>query len=426
MKANSILEMLYGRLCPLLIVLMLTGSVFAQAPIYRFQSPALMSGTDRQVGARYRFSNVITGVDAHVTIDSIVGGISLRNIDRTADGYAEAFQPEYRIDANRSGYILFTITFMVGSTSTPMLQPSVDLSGLDIDGSTSNGDSLMEMNGIDMGGGVCSFDASGSHIVLSQVGTEYVGRNITGFLYGALVDTSASQVMFTVTHGGISSFKYRVGATNGMSNNSTRYASLYFKRFPFPDMGVLSAPMLESFRGVAQTDRTQLSWSLTEGNDAGTVLLERSQSGGADYQPIAEYWVNMEGNNQRTFTYSDASYNKDARALLYRLKITARNGKVQYSQVVRFNLGNTANNKLSVYPTQVQSSLNLQMSTARSEKANFEVYDLAGRLVHQQGIALQSGNNTIQITTLDGIPRGHFVSVVRTSEGVYSARFSKL
>lgn len=426
MKANSTQGMLCARICALLFATTLTISAFAQAPIYRFQSPTLIAGTDKQVGAKYRFSNVITGVDAHVTIDSMTSGISLRNIDRTADGYSEAFQPEYRIDANRNAFMLFTITFMAGGTSTPQVQSNVDLSGLDIDGSISNGDSLMEMNGIDMGGGVCTFDASGSHIVLSQVGTEYVGRNITGFLYGALVDTAASQVMFTVTHGGISSFKYRVGANNQTSNNSTRYASLYFKRFMFPDLGVLSAPMLEKFSGVAVGERNELNWQLTEANEAKTVVLERSQSATGDYQPIAEFWVNMEGNSQRSFNYNDASYNKNAQALLYRLKITARNGKVQYSQVLRFNLSSNVNNTLSLYPTQVQNSLNLQLKAPRTEKARFEVYDLSGRLVHQQPVSLQAGNNTIQITTLDGIPRGHFVSVVRTSDGAYPARFSKL
>lgn len=427
MKANSIHEMLSARMWLLLLLTLLSGSLLAQAPIYRFQNPTLISGSDRQVGAHYRFSNVTTGVDALVSIDSISSGISLQNIDRTADGYGEAFQPEYRINNGREGQILFSIVFVKAGTSVPVLQALVDASGLDIDGSTSGGHTLMEMNGIDMGGGVCTFDASGSHIVVSQVDKEYVGRNITGFLYGALVDTAASQVMYTVTHGNISSMKYRVGANNQTGNNSTRYASLYFKRFIYPDMGVLSTPVLKAFAGVSRDHRNELNWELLENNKATSITLERCYGHEKEYQAVAEFWVNMEGSDQRMFRYADVSHDKSAKAVLYRLRILTRDGNVQYSSVVRFNNNVQSNeSKLQLYPTQVQDAMNLQLRASKSETGRFEVYDLGGKLIYQQALQVQAGNNTIRMNTLDGIPRGHFVSVVRTSEGLFSARFSKL
>ncbi len=426
MKAKLIREMLYACVSLILLSLMGLQTLNAQAPIYRFQSPTLIEGTDRQVGAKYRFSNVVTGVDAHVRIDSMTTGITLQNIDRTADGYPEAFQPEYRISSGRNAYILFTIQFVQGGTSTPMSQAYVDVSGLDIDGSTSNGNSLYEMNGVDMGGGVCSFNATNSHIVLAQHGTEYRGWNITGFLFGALVDTSANEVMFTVSHVNMSSFKYRVGANNETSNNSTRYASLYFKRFEFPDGAILSAPMLREFQGVQDDGRTRLQWELNEGNQAATVDIERSSTPGGDYHSIAQYWVNMEGNTQTSFNYSDAAYDKQATANWYRLRITGVDGKVQYSHVLQFrNESATDKKKLVLYPTEVQSGVNLQFHAQRSEQASFEVYDLSGKLIYRQAVNLQTGQNTIRINTLDGIPRGQFVSTLRTSEGMYPARFSK-
>lgn len=183
------------------------------------------------MGAKYRFSNVTTGVDALVTILSMSSGISLQNIDRTTDGYAEAFQPEYRINSGRTGYIDFRIDFVNHGTSTLLAQPMVDASGLDIDGSTSGTRTLMEMNTIDMGGGVCTFNTASSHITVSKTGTAYTAQNITGYLYGALVDTAASEVMFTVSAPNVSSFTYRVGASSTLTSNSTRYASLYFKSF---------------------------------------------------------------------------------------------------------------------------------------------------------------------------------------------------
>ncbi len=426
MKAKLIREMLYACVSLFLLSLMGLQTLSAQAPIYRFQSPTLIEGTDRQVGAKYRFSNVVTGVDAHVRIDSMTSGITLQNIDRTADGYPEAFQPEYRISSGRNAFILFTIQFMQGGTSTPASQANVDLSGLDIDGSTSSGRSLYEMNGVDMGGGVCTFNATNSHIVLAQHGTEYRGWNITGFLFGALVDTSANEVMFTVTHVNVSSFKYRVGANNETTNNSTRYASLYFKRFEFPDGAVLSAPYLRNFQGVSADGKTRLQWQLNEASPAATVAIERSSTSDGDYQTIAEYWVNMEGNTATDFQYTDAAYDNKSVANWYRLRITGVDGKVQYSHVLQFRNQSASDKKqLVLYPTEVQSGVNLQFYAQRSEQASFEIYNLSGKLIYRQALNLQAGQNTIRINTLDGIPRGQFVSTLRTSEGMYPARFSK-
>lgn len=427
MKAKFTRGMLCTPIRIFLFALLFTQNAYSQAPIYKFKNPQLVSGTDRQAGAKYRFSNVRTGVDAHVTIDSMTSGIQLMNIDRTADGYSEAFQPEYRITNGKNAYILFTISFVKAGTSTPQVQPSIEVSGLDIDGSTNGGRSLYEMNGIDMAGGVCSFNLTNSHIVVAKEGSEFVGRNITGALFGALVDTSAYEVMFTVASEDVVSFKYRVGANNQTTNSSTRYASLYFKSFPFPDGAILSAPFIRSFNGVLADGKTKLNWELADHNKVSTVEVERASSGNGEYRSIALYWVNMEGNNQSSFQYTDASFDKNPAGAWYRLRVTGVDGKVQYSHVLRFqNEQPGSKNELMLYPTLVNSGVNLQYTASRSENASFEVYDMSGRMIQRTTVALAAGQNNIRLNTLDGIPRGQFVSTLRTSEGIASARFTKL
>jgi len=421
MKPNSTLVALKTRVLALTILLLAASAVFAQAPIYRFQSPSLISGSDRNVGAKYRFSNVTTGVDALVTILSMSSGISLQNIDRTADGYAEAFQPEYRINSGRTGYIDFRIDFVNHGTSTLNSQPLVDVSGLDIDGSTSGSRTLMEMNTIDMGGGVCTFNTASSHITVSQTGTAYTAQNFTGYLYGALVDTAASEVMFTVSAANVSSFTYRVGAASTLTSNSTRYASLYFKRFAYPDNSILSGPSLQSFSGVAANQQTQLQWMLTADNDAVSVTLERGTSP-RSFAPVAEFWVNMEGNNQRDFRYTDR---QSAEVAYYRLAIRHQDGKLQYSNVLSFRQQTGAQQQLHVFPTQVTDALTMQYTSAKSQTGSFEVIDYSGRVVMRQPVKLLAGQNNIRIQNLDGIPAGLYISALRLPESVSSARISK-
>ena len=102
------------------------------APIFSFNSWSLETGTALTAGAVYRFANVSSGVDALVTISTITSGITLRNIDRTIDGYSEAFQPEYRVNGSTNGYIEFQIRFVNGGGNTTSPRPLVSATGLDI------------------------------------------------------------------------------------------------------------------------------------------------------------------------------------------------------------------------------------------------------------------------------------------------------
>ena len=67
---------------------MFSFSSFAQ-PDYDFSSGSLISGTDRQIGAQYRYTNVKPGVDAIVTITNISAGVKVSAID-AGSGYNEA------------------------------------------------------------------------------------------------------------------------------------------------------------------------------------------------------------------------------------------------------------------------------------------------------------------------------------------------
>lgn len=95
-----------------------------------------------------------------------------------------------------------------------------------------------------------------------------------------------------------------------------------------------SAP-LNKFTGVVVNDNSiKLQWSLTTGNTASTVTIEKGNTA-ASFQPQAEYWVNMEGNFQTEFKWSDAKITKGSS--YYRLKITDDQGNVTYSDVLQLD-----------------------------------------------------------------------------------------
>lgn len=96
----------------------------------------------------------------------------------------------------------------------------------------------------------------------------------------------------------------------------------------------VAEPALVSFAGNDIDDKIRLQWTLTEGNKATSVLLEKSYTGD-NYQFVADFWVNLDGNSTTNFRYADAR--KSNRTVYYRLKITDEDGQVQYSKVIYFS-----------------------------------------------------------------------------------------
>ena len=401
-----------------LVVILTSVAAFAQtAPKFRFKNSSLVSGTAGQLNATYRFPNVTTSganMDALVKIQAKVGNITLINIDRTLDGYNEAFQPEYSIAANSTGYFEFLITFVQAGTNTVTAQPNVEASGLDIDGTDTLGYQLKEFNRIDMGGGICSFNLLGSQLTLSHPGTAYDGNNFTGILFGALVDTSAKEVMFSVSNANVSTFVYRVGATSAFPAAMNRYASLYFMKFNYPQNVILSVNNLSSFTGVASNNKNNLKWSLVGGNDASNVILEKS-SNGTSFEPVTQFWVNVDGNTQKDFNYTD---DKAAdRITYYRLKIASKQGNIEYSNILRLS-GEVKNmSQLNVFPSLVQSTATVNYTSREKQIAVINVTDMSGRLMKQQNILLQAGANSIQVSGFDQYQKGnYFVSLATATE----------
>lgn len=386
------------------------------APIYNFSSSALESGTANTTGAVYRFSNVYTGTDALVTVTGMSAGITLKSIDRTADGYPEAFQPEYRISGNTNGYIDFTIVFVIAGTSTAVTQPVVSATGLDIDGSSNSGSNLYEFNRIDMGGGTYEYNSYNSQIVISQSGTAITGANSTGILFGALVDTTAKEVMFSVTATSLSSMTYRVGSDNQTSSTSTRYASLYYKKFTYQHFP-LAISGLVSFDGAVANNNVKLNWELAVANNYNNVVLEKSNTS-SNFSAIMEY--SLAGIENNKFSYTDNNLSGDL--VFYRLKATDMSGKVEYSNILSFRMNANTKRELKLYPSVINSYTTVNINVAERTGAVLQVTDMSGRMVKQQQLMLNSGTNNITVNGFERFLKGNYIVSVKTSTDIFTQK----
>ena len=406
-------------LCVMMFVIIAAPKkvISQQPPIYKFNNSVLQSGTANATGAVYRFANASTGIDALVTVTGMSGGISLRNIDRTADGYAEALQPEYRVSGNTNGYIDFTITFVTAGTDVAISQAIVAATGLDIDGSSHDGN-LYEYNRIDMGGGTYEYNSYNSQVVIAQTGTAFTCTNVTGVLFGALVDTSAKEVMFSVTSTNVSSMTFRVGANNQTGSTSTRYASLYFKKFIYQHFP-LAISNLMSFEGTAGHNHVKLKWELASAGTYKKIVLEKSNNA-TDFSQVVEYPIVSGEGNIKEYDYTDNTITGDI--VFYRLKATEGSGKIEYSNILSFRFDSRIKAQLKVYPTFITSLATASLYVTESTGAVVYVTDFSGRVVKQQHVQLSAGSNTVTINGFEHFLKGNYIISIRTNVSVFAQK----
>lgn len=416
MKTDSTRVFLW-RFIVFILLLLYSLIVFAQ-PDYDFQNKSLVSGTDRQVGAKYRFNNVKTGVDAFVTILNLTGGVTLNDVDG-GGGFKEALQPVIDVPANSKGYAEFRIDFLTAGTNNPMVQWEVPMTPIDVDGQNYGNGTIYEFDQIQIGSGYVGFDASGSELKLTYSPGMITGTNIAGIDYGG-IDTSARRVMFTVVNGHVSSLFFRVGADNKSGATRQRLRSVYFKNFYFNNF-VLPVSNLLSFNGVSNDNGVRLSWNLLPDNTISSIILEKAYTADS-FQPLTEFGI--EGKGQNEFNYTDNS--NPGGAAFYRLKMITTDNQVKYSSTLYFRGTKKTGNAFNVYPSVVNSCLTAQVNSSRSQAASFEVFSYSGNKVFTQSLSLQQGENNVRISDLDRLPSGPYISVLRTAEGTYSYKITKL
>ncbi|MBF0621228.1 MAG: DUF4347 domain-containing protein [Magnetococcales bacterium] len=203
-----------------------------------FDGHTLISGTDLEQGAVYRFDDVTTGYDALVSIDEIANGASLAALDFSSGGFANAFQPKViGGDGAEDSWIEFTITFVLADTDTPThLAEQFIATSIDVDGSSGQ----REYVAFDQFTEYTLEDNTAlTHEIPGRISpieaVDAVGESLS------LDDTTH---MLTVRYQDTESLTYRSGVLN--SNGLFRYFSLYFSPVSYTDpTTIFTAPELD-------------------------------------------------------------------------------------------------------------------------------------------------------------------------------------
>jgi hypothetical protein len=400
------------------VLFLLTFFTATAQPDYDFRNAKLVSGTINEEGAIYLFENVKPGVDAFVTLSKITNGIILAEID-AGSGYPEALQPTLDTKSKKKGYVEMKIDFVYAGSNTPYLQKEVPITCIDVDGiadADGHGHGVHEFDEINMGAGsYVNYSMTGFELDVKQVGSWVTGKNIRGIDYPGR-DTSATQVMFTVVNANISTATIRVGVDNSTSDvDAYRLRSVYFKKFVYAN-GLLAAPSLRSFVGVNKNNGITLTAGFTSTNGLRQVQLERAV-GNNSFLTIAV----MTSLNDLNFSFTDNA----AGVVYYRLKLTGLDGQISYSPVLRFTGNEIAQKEFKVYPSVTSGAVTINIAASKAESSSFQLLDVSGRVVYQQPMQLQAGNNANVVNTPLNLSKGNYIAMVKTADKVYSQQIIK-
>lgn len=392
------------------------------SPKLRFVQPTLISGTAKQKKAVYKFSNVISGIDAYVEIADLMNGAKLVNIDDSTFGYYDAWQPIVGGPSTYgTSYIKWEITFKT-TLGVPYTFPLLDLSAIDIDGDNVRVREFIDMDktvGFDLPTAVPSL-LNISDITDDNNSDEGNGNNLTKLhVLGPVVnriniDTVSLDVRINFHFLNASKINLSTGAQ--VDNNGTtgpiatdRYNSLYFKSISniIHTLGV----KYSSFDAyVINNTSANITW-VTE-NEVNNDHFEIERSFDQKSFSTIALVFGEEGNTSASRKYSFMDKAKDLsshKIVYYRLKQIDIDGQVTYSAVKLVRFSSSTETLVQVYPNPYMEKINVNFNSVQTGYAELRMINAKGQVVATKKTTLSKGYNNLELTDLSSQAKGLYV-----------------
>ncbi|MBI1780922.1 MAG: T9SS type A sorting domain-containing protein [Sphingobacteriales bacterium] len=397
-------------------VLLINTAIFSQN--YSFTNPTLESGTDLSTGAVYLFKNVATNVDARIQVTGMSGGITLTAIDDSSTGFKRAFQPFINVPPSSDGYVDFTITFYIAGTNIQAVQAIIPMTPIDVDGNSYSNGKLYEQDQVELqSGGTYEYSSTTTNLSVTSASGWVTGKNTTAVSYPG-IDTTQKDVMFTVTNRAISTLKYRSGARNtSTTSGEVRYRSIYFQSFSYPAPVTLALGPVSEFTGVANDNKVNLNFSLSEPTKFSSAVIERAVNS-KDFKSITEIKT---AEFKKAYSYADA---QETGTSYYRLKLVRADRSFVYSNILSFKSNVTSS--FAAFPTMIQDKVTLQFQNTSNADRTVQIFDYSGKMVHTEKIKTQKGTQNITIYGLDNLSTGNYIVVTKAGDEVLSQKIAKL
>ena len=406
MKTFLPLKKTFSKISFFLAVLIIGTSAYSQVPEMVFTTVTLESGTAGEDGAKYRFSNVASGIDAVIEIKGrSSASVVLSSIDTSGVGlgYPKAFQPVIGIPgtapANTTWSMSFNLTFYRTGTNTKITISQFHVTGIDIDG---DGAALSEWAQMDKLKTIDS--ALVNSLTFTKMGTSGQGDDykVEGIVANSPgIDTSAINVMATYKYENKDGIDFTIGAkTNALTTTAgMRLNSLWFRDFFNP---LLPVKMM-SFTAVLSNDnKAELKWVTATEEEASHFVVEKSFDG-KDYSEAGIVFANGNTTDEMRYSFIDDVNKYQAKIIYYRLRTVDIDGRTEFSatRIIRINKETEKNISIATYPNPVSNEIRITIPADwQNKKMTCELLNLNGQIAIKLETVSSSQTETLNVSNL--------------------------
>lgn len=170
------------------------------------------------------------------------------------------------------------------------------------------------------------------------------------------------------------------------------FSSFYF------GSGNTALPLnLITFTGSLQNKTTTvLNWKTTNEINSSYFIVERSVEG-QHFNALGRVEAAAIASTENNYAYNDGEVaSLQAAAVFYRLKMFDKSGTYRYSKIIKITLPQVQN-EVTVSPNPVSSDVHANVTAVESCNADWQIIDMAGRVLLQNSTVLQKGNSSLDI-----------------------------
>lgn len=170
---------------------------------------------------------------------------------------------------------------------------------------------------------------------------------------------------------------------------------------------------LIDFKAEIKNCSPLLKWTTENELNFDRFEIERGSSNNSEWTSIGSVSSTLTSGTKAKYNFYDNELNSSSEKILYRLKIIDKDGRYEYSEILRVSV-NCKTTQLHVYPNPVQNGkLNINLMAAGSISEAM-LLSLTGQVILKTRI--RNGNNLLDISN---IANGMYLLNVKDQNGIY-------
>jgi len=179
-----------------------------------------------------------------------------------------------------------------------------------------------------------------------------------------------------------------------------------------------------NFAATKTNDAAILQWQASNNKEAAQYEVEFSLNGNS-YSGAGLLYANA------TPTLADYSFSYlldklHAPVIYFRIKITGKDGRIKYSDVIVLRNGNAGKEATTIFPNPTAGELWLSVNATVTERAVITLFNAQGKLLQQSRVNIRVGENMIPLPVLLNHSAGIYMVTVQAQNKIITQKVIKL